>query len=152
MTRTAFYRGDLTLYIIDAIKSVILVGDAEAPHTGGWDNDPNLPGSSYVPYVVIRPLTTLEAEGSFGDSNTEVVAPYSLAVFGINREQTEFYADLVRQTIVDLARTVVVLGPASWKIQQARVNSIGGIDRNDETEPSEFSQTDVVQLYMSKEM
>ena len=111
-----------------------------------------MPTSSYSPYVVVRPLTTQEAEGSFGDSNSEVVVPYSFSVYGVSREQTEFYADKARQTIVDLSRTVVVLGPSQWKIQQARVNSIGGIDRNDQTEPSEFSQTDVVTLYMSKEM
>ena len=150
--RTSLHRGDLTAHLIDALNDFILVGDAEAPMDGGWDDDPNLPESSYSPYVVIRPLTTLEANGSLGDSNSEVIAPYSLSVYGISREQTEFYSDKARQTIVDLARTVVVLGPASWKIQQARVNSIGGIDRNDETEPSEFSQIDVVQLYMSKEM
>lgn len=149
---TAFYREPLTSYLIDKINDVILIGDAEAPKAGGWDDDPNLPDSSYSPYVVIRALTSQEAEGSYGDSNSEVVAPYSFSVYGVSREQAEFYADKVRQTIVDLARTVVVLGPSQWKIQQARVNSIGGIDRNDQTEPSEFSQTDVVTMYMSKEL
>jgi len=150
--RTAIHRGDLTTFLMDQLKTLVLIGDAEAPTDGGWDDDPNLPTSSYSPYVVIRPLTTQEAEGSFGDSNSEVVAPYSFSMYGVSREQTEFYADKVRQTIVDLSRTVVVLGPSQWKIQQARVNSIGGIDRNDQSEPSEFSQTDVVTMYMSKEM
>lgn len=149
---TAFYREPLTSYLIDQLDDVILIGDGEAPKDGGWDDDPNVPDSSYSPYVVIRALTSQEATGSYGDSNSEVVAPYSFSVYGVSREQTEFYADKVRQTIVDLARTVVVLGPSQWKIQQARVNSIGGIDRNDQTEPSEFSQTDVVTMYMSKEL
>lgn len=149
---TSIHRGDLTNYLISQLSPVILVGDGEAPPDGGWDDDPNLPTSSYVPYTVVRPLTAQEAEGSFGDSNSEIVTPYSFSVYGVSRDQTEFYADKVRQTTVDLARTVVVLGPSQWKIQQAKVNSIGGIDRSDQTEPSEFSQTDVVTLYMSKEM
>lgn len=148
---TSLSRGKLTKHLQTVLSPVLTVGIGEAPTAGGWDDDPNAPDSSYVPYVVINPLTTQEAEGSFGDSNSEWRVPYSFGVWGVSLEQTEQYADAVRQKVVDLARNVVVLGDFSWKIQQARVNSIGGIDRNDNTEPSEFTQTDVVSLYITRE-
>lgn len=146
------HRGDLTKHIIDSISPMLLVGDSKAPEAGGWDDDPNAPGSRYVPYVVLTPQTTREGDGSFGDSNSEFRVPYAFSFYGISRAQVEFYADKTRSVIVDLARTVVVLGPYEWKVQQARVNSIGAIGRTDNTEPSEFTQTDVVVLYVSKEL
>jgi hypothetical protein len=152
MSRTSFARGDFTDYLIQQLSNVLLVGDSEAPGDGGWDDDPNLPSSSYVPYVVLNAQTTQEATGSLGDSNSEYRVPYSLTFYGVSRGQVEFYADKARKVIVDLARTVVLLGDFEWKIQQARVNSIGAIGRSDNTEPSEFTQTDIVVLYVSKEI
>lgn len=152
MSRTVLFRGELTDYLLERLGEVVLVGDGKAPDEGGWDDDPNDPESSFVPYAVVSPQNAPEASGSLGDSNTEWRLPYSYTVFAISREHVEFYADRVRQACVDLARTVVVLGDSKWKIQQCRVNSIGGVSRSDVVEPSEYAQTDVVVLYISKEI
>lgn len=149
---SSFPRGALTTYLIGQLSSQVLIGDGEAPEAGGWDDDPNAPESSYSPYVVLAPQTAQEASGSFDDSNSEWRIPYTLSSYGITREQVEWNADRSRQAMVSLARVVVDLDTGNWKIQQSRVNSIGGVARNDNTEPSEFSQVDVVTMWMSKEM
>lgn len=149
---TSFPRGALTSYLINRLSSEVLIGDGEAPEAGGWDDDPNAPDSSYVPYVVLAPQTAQEASGSLDDSNSEWRVPYTFSSYGITREQVEWNADRTRQAMVSLARVVVDLDTGNWKILQSRVNSIGGVARNDNTEPSEFSQVDVVTMWMSKEM
>ena len=146
------HRGDFTGYLLTELSTALLVGDGDAPDEGGWDDDPSAPGSSYSPYTVVNPLTTQEATGSIGDSNSEIRAPYSMTSYGISREQVEFFADKSREIAVGLARTDVLLGEDEWRIQQVRVSSIGGVARNDSVRPSEFSQTDVVMIYLSKEL
>ena len=148
----AFHRGDFTAHLITELSTVVLVGDGEGPDAGGWDDDPNAAGSSYHPYTVLNPLTTQEATGSIGDSNSEIRAPYSMTSYGVSREQVEFFADKAREVAVGLARSDVLLGEDQWEIQQVRVSSIGGVARNDSVRPSEFSQTDVVMIYLSKEL
>lgn len=146
-----FPRGALTTYLLDRIGALVLVGDAEAPTAGGWDDDPNADGSSYAPYVVITPGVAGEGTGSFGDSASEWRLTYNFASYGISREQVEWNAGKARAAAVSLARVVIDLETGKWKIQQSRVNSIGGIVRDDNAEPSEFSQVDVVTMWMTKE-
>lgn len=147
-------RGLLTDYLISTLTTAGLkVGDAEAPDDGGWDDDPNMPTSSYIPYVVLNPMAVPEPTGPQGNTAVDFRAPYSVTSHGISRKQCEFYADFGRKKLTDLERTVISLGSeGNWKIQQTRATSIGGIVRSDNTEPSEFSQSDVVIVYMSKEI
>ena len=152
---TAFLpRAQLTAHLLSSLTTAgLLVGDGQAPPTGGWDDDPNLPGSSYVPYLIINPMAVSEGTGPVGNTAVDYKVPYSVTSSGISRAQCEIYADMGRKQIVDLARTVVTLGSeGDWKIQQARANSIGGVVRSDTTEPSEFTQSDVVVIYISKEI
>lgn len=150
---SSIYRGDLTAYLFEQLNTLsVLVGDGMAPDAGGWDDDPNDPASSYAPYLVMTPLTSTDATGSIADSSTDITLPYSFSAYGVSRDQVEFYADECRQKIVNLSRSVVTLTDGNWKIQQARCTSIGGVARSDNVEPSEFSQTDVIVLYMSKEI
>ena len=149
---SSIHRGDLTAYLISVISPAIMVGDAVAPAEGGWDDDPNDPSSSYVPYVVMTPQTSGEASGSLGDSNFDHQLPYSFTFYGVSRDQVEFYADKGRDLITNLARERVQLSDGEWKVQQTRCTSIGGVARTDNSEPSEFAQTDVIVLYMSKEI
>lgn len=145
-------RGDLTAHLLTTLAADgVLVGDAEAPIAGGWDDDPNAPTSSFVPYLVLNPMPVPDATGSIGDSAVDYRVPYSVTSVGISRNQTEFYADRGREKIVALERTSVTLGGGGWKIQQARANSIGGMTRNDSVEPSQFVQSDVVTIWVSKE-
>lgn len=145
-------RGLLTDYLITQLTSAgLLVGDGEAPDAGGWDDDPNLPTSSYIPYVVLNPMAAAEPTGPLGDTSADFRVPYSVTAAGISRKQVETYADIGRKKITDLTRVVIQLSGENWKIQQARANSIGGVVRSDTVEPSEFTQSDVVIVYISKE-
>ena len=146
-------RGDLTAHLIAELRADgLLIGDGEAPPTGGWDDDPNAPGSSFFPYLVVNPMAVPDATGPTGDTSMDWRVPYSVTAYGISRHQTETYADKGRERIVSLERTVVTLDGGGWKIQQSRANSIGGMSRNDSVEPSEFVQSDVVTVWISKEL
>jgi hypothetical protein len=145
-------RGPLTDYLLEQISSVITVGDAQAPEEGGWNGPPDAADSEYTPYVVLVPGTAGDSTGPIADSLADIQLNYIVTGYGLSRSHVEHYMDLVRKVLVATSRTMVVLGDSSWKIQQVRADSIGGISRNDSIEPSEFSQTDVVVLYMSKEL
>lgn len=145
-------RQKLTDYLIEQISQVVTVGDAEAPRDGGWDGSPDKSGSTYAAYVVLTPSTAGDATGPIGDSIGDMHVPYVITGYGVTRGQVEGYMDAVRQVVVATSRRMVVLGESTWKVQQARCDSLGGISRNDTVEPSEFSQTDVYMFYISKEL
>lgn len=112
-------RGLLTDYLLGVLGTAgLLVGDGAAPEAGGWDDDPNLPNSSYVPYVVLNPMSVPEPSGPVGDTSSDFRAPYSVTSYGISRKQCEFYADASRKKITALSREVITLGSeGDWKIQ-----------------------------------
>lgn len=146
-------RGALTAHLISELTADgLLIGDGEAPPAGGWDDDPNAPGSSFFPYLIVNPMAANDPTGSVGDSSYDYRVPYSVTSVGISRHQAETYADMGREKLVALERTTVTLDGGGWKIQQSRANSIGGMSRNDSVEPSEFSQSDVVTIWISKEL
>lgn len=146
-------RGGLTDYLIATLRAVpLLIGDGVAPPTGGWDDDPNAPNSTFFPYLVVNPMSVPDPTGSVADSAMDFRVPYSLTSVGISRKQCETYADIGRKAVAALAKSTVTLSGGGWKIQQARANSIGGVSRSDNTEPSEFTQSDVVIIWLSKEL
>ena len=155
MTVISFPRGDLTTVFFDYLQTSLLVGDGVAPEVSGWNDDPNKPNSYYSPYGVLTPLTTGEATGSLAESNAYVISPYSLAYYGISREQLELMSDRGREVAINLGRSGHLLKglnqSETWKVMQARCTSIGGISRTDNVEPSLYSQTDVISIYISKE-
>jgi hypothetical protein len=145
-------RGDLTDHLLAALKvNGLLVGDGVAPDDGGWDDDPNAPNSSYLPYVVVMPQTAQAGTGSLGDNETDWQIPYTLASYGVTREQVEWFADESRVIFKSCEKDLVLMDGDKWQITQFLVMSIGGIARNDSMEPSEFSQIDLVSLRISKE-
>lgn len=150
---TTIARGALTAHLLTALNAAsLLVGDGKAPDAGGWDDDPNSPNSNYVPYIVILPQTAQAGQGSIGDPTSEWQVPYIITSYGVGRDQVEWQADKARIAFTSTAEDHVPMGSESWKITQTWVNSIGGIARNDNMEPSEFSQIDLVSLRISKEM
>lgn len=151
----SFPRGDLTTVFLRYLAATLMIGDGVAPDEGGWDDDANKPTSTYYPYGVLTPLTTPEASGSIAESNAYVIAPYSISYYGISREQLELMSDRGREVASNLGRSQHTLQGLNqsevWKIMQARCNSIGGISRSDNVEPSLYTQTDVISIYISKE-
>lgn len=146
-------RGPLTDHILEAINATeIWIGDAVPPEDGGWDLSPDSAGSKYQAYGVLVPGTTGNTSGPVADTTAEVQAVYAVNGYGVSRSHCERYMDHVRKVLVAMSRTMVVLGDSSWKILQVRCDTIGGIARNDSVEPSEYSETDVYVLYLSKEL
>ena len=146
-------RGDLTAHLLAALQvNGLLVGDGDGPDAGGWDDDPNAPDSSYIPYIVVMPQTAQGGTGSFGEDNSEWVCPYTIASYGISREQVEWQADEARTIFRTCVKDIVDMDGDKWSLTQFWVASIGGIARNDSMEPSEFSQIDLVNLRISKEL
>ena len=154
MSRNApLERGPLTDHILDVIEAEeLFIGDAEPPETGGWDRSPDSADSSYQAYGVLVPANVPDMTGPVGATASDARAAYVVNGYGVSRRHVERYMDHVRKVLVAMARTMVVLGDSSWKIQQVRCDSIGGIARNDSVEPSEYSETDVYVLYLSKEL
>ena len=146
-------RGPLTDHILAEIETNGLnIGDADRPAVGGWDGPPDSDGSSFQAYGVLVPASVPDTTGPIGDSKSEARVAYVVNGYGISRSHRESYMDHVRKLLVAMARRIVVLGDSSWKIQQVRPDTIGGIARNDSVEPSEYSETDVYVLYLSKEL
>lgn len=146
-------RGALTDLILTRLSAEGLrVGDGVAPDDGGWDDDPNVPTSKFLPYLTLNPMAVGDPTGPVGDSSTDFRVPYSLSSAGVSRKQVEISADKGRKAVSEMARSTVTLSGSGWKIQQVRANSIGGVVRTDNTEPSEFTQTDVITVYLSKEL
>ena len=59
-------------------------------------------------------------------------------------------ADKARAAVEGLKKTTVVLGDATYKIQQVRTDVIGGLQRVDSTEPAYWGQVDVLTLWITR--
>lgn len=156
MNVISFPRSDLTTAFMDWLgKDDFLVGDAVSPVGAGWDANPNKSGSNYHPYVVVTPMTVSNPTGSIAESNSYVTVPYSLTFYGVSRKQLEWMSDRCREIAVNFVREHYTLKGLdqtnSWKVMQAQLGSLGGISRSDNVEPSLYTQTDVINIYISKE-
>jgi hypothetical protein len=128
------------------------VGDAVSPKEGGWQGNPNSPNSEFTPYVVLTPGPASVSAGPLGDTQSDWQLSYTLASFGVFREQCEWIADEARAAVVTLERSTVMLNGDDWAIQQARAQVIGPVQRVDQVEPSFFGQVDSISVWISKEL
>lgn len=145
-------RGDLTQHLLTKIQAELICGDAEAPEAGGWDDNPSLPTSSYQAYGVLTPMPAESGTGPLGDSSADWIAVYRIDSYGISRDQVEFQADRTRALIRPTKRERAVLGGENWRIQQVRTTSLGGVGKDTSVEPTQFSQSDTVAVYITKEL
>ena len=145
-----FARGDLTALLLEKIRAEFICGDAEAPEEGGWDGPPTKSGSSYQSYVVLTPMPASDQSGPFSDSSADWTLPYRIDSYGISREQVEYQADRSRALLRPTNRENMTAGGDDYRIQQVRTQSLGGVGRTDNTEPSEYSQSDVIAVYVTR--
>lgn len=134
------------------------VGLGEAPRGGvaGWQGDPNEPGTTFIPYSVLTPMTASAGTGPFSDSQSDVSLPYALTSYGVTVAQTEDQADLMRAALIRLGmgRIAVPQWPESTetygrRIQTVIVQSYGQVQRAGQTDPAYYGQTDVYTLMTS---
>lgn len=144
---------DLSMHLVDHLSGNGLpVGFCQAPDAGGWDGQPNLQGSKFVGYATVWPLTATQSSGPLGDAQADWQMPYQVITYGIDPNQTENQADKTRIWARRLERQSISLDGEQWYIQQVRVTSIGAMARNDNFDPPQFSQVDVLTLWISKEL
>jgi hypothetical protein len=145
-------RGDLSRWLKNLLTSKgLLVELLKAPAAGGWDNDPGQPSSKFKQYVTLLPLDASAPTGSMEDPAEMWAFPYILASTGVNHDQVEGQADKARRIVNEIGRVNVTLGGEVWRVYDARINSIGGVDITRAIDPNEYTQRDVVMVRISKE-
>ena len=128
------------------------VGDARAPQSGGWSgNQPNKDGSNFQPYTVLTPNPATNSSGPLGDAQADWQLAYSIASFGVSRQQCEWMADKARLTLIALRHELVTLGDDIYRVQQVRVDALGGLQRVDATDPPYWGENDQITVWLSKE-
>src|SRR5262249_13103965 len=112
-------RGPLTAALLTQLTELGKpVGDAIKPPEGGWQGQPNAPESTFVPYLVLTPQTAMVSSGSLGASQSEWRVPYTLASYGVRRDQCEWMADTARAYLnAQLRRQRLVLGAGTFTVQ-----------------------------------
>lgn len=147
-------RGPLTDLLITTLRQSLddlPVGDGEAPlEPHGWQGQVNAPGSEFIPYVALMPMTSGTPMGSLGDSASDWQLPYQLQAFGVARNQCEWMADHARGVLAALRGTKVQLGPDRYGVQQVRLMTLGGITRLDVTDPPYYGQADGMSVWLTK--
>lgn len=147
------YRGPLTDALLTQLALINKpIGDGSRPKAGGWQGQPNAPGSSYVPYLVLTAGTSTRGSGPISSPQTEWQINYLVATYGVSRTQCDWMADRARDQLAALRTTTVVLGPRSYRVQQIWTQSIGGITPSYETDPPIWAQQDQLVVWLSEEI
>lgn len=145
-------RGPLTDALLVALRAEIgKVGDGQQPQGSGWLGEPNAPTSKYIPYLVLSPLAAQYSSGPLGDSQADWRLPYRIVAVGVKRSQVEWIADKARDVLEALRNQKLELGADRYKVQMVRTEVIGAVMRVDSTDPSYWTQTDQVNVWLTKE-
>jgi len=155
MTAVTLPRGQITTYVVDALRTALPfpVGDNTEPNEPyGWQGEPNEAGTNFIPWVSVGTGASSNSSGPQAASQADWRANYFLTSAGVARQQTDQLADQTRDELVKMARQNIITTNGTWRIQQARVASIGGINRMPQTRPFYFVQTDVIELWLSREL
>lgn len=151
------YRGPLTDEIVSYLTTQLAtlgngipVGDGIVPKGAGWVGEPNAPTSVFQPYVVVMAGPSNWSGGPFDDPQADWHLAYMLASYNASRQGLDWMADRVREKLDGLRGMTLTLGPASYYIQQARVESIGGTNRIDQTDPPYWSQVDGFTVWVTR--
>lgn len=154
MTVATINRGPITTRLIAELNETELpVGDNHAPTDPyGWQTDePGADASQFIPWMVITAGTASTGTGSLAASSQDWKLNYTVFFAGVTREQLDWLADKVRLQFANIERENVVTESGSWRIQQVRCTSVGGTVRQAATFPDYYSQTDVFEVWLSKE-
>jgi len=155
MTAVTLPRGQITTYVVETVLNLFPfpVGDNDEPtQAHGWQGEPNEAGTNFIPWISIGTGSSNNSSGPQALSAADWRVNYFITTAGMARKQTDQLADTARDTVVKMARQTIMTTNGNWNIQQARVASIGGINRMSQTRPFYFVQVDVVELWLSREI
>jgi hypothetical protein len=147
-------RGNLSQLVIDTLKLFGKpVGDATTPEDQyGWTGQPDSPGSMFIPYLIVTPGTVSDIKGPLADTHADAKIPYQITGFGVSRQQCEWMMDGVREQLDILADRTIECGDGRYKIVTVEVTTIGGIARGNIGDYEVFGQSDILTLFLSKEL
>jgi hypothetical protein len=129
--------GDITAAIIARLEAAsLLVGDGEAPASGGWSGSPGQ--STFVGYVDVHPIAGGDVDGTLAAPNSDAAPDYQLISVGATRAQAEFIGDDVREAMLSTALT----DPSGRSIALLRIDMLGGCIRDDTVQPAVFMVSD----------
>ena len=147
------YRRGLTALILATLANHTSapVGDADVPDEAyGPSGTPGEPGYKFTPYSIVTPMSAGEGYGPISDTDSIFSFPYSVSSFGTTREQTEWIADMARNSFSSLRRQSFDGADGTYTIMKCRLTMIGGIQKSGQTAPHVFGQTDTVTVFLSK--
>lgn len=145
----------LTDALITAVSTAtgFPVGDADHPDPPyGWSGQSGAPGSTFSPYSILTPQNSSQSSGPLSDTQGDWHLTYTIASFGTNRTQCEWICDLARSAFSSLKKETFESGSDTYQIMQVRTENIGGVVRSDAVEPATFGQTDVISVWVTKEL
>jgi hypothetical protein len=146
-------RYPVSVAIRDAISQAgFPVGLAIKPEEGGWvQGSPPGPGSTFAPYAVLVPNGASVSSGPVSDSNADWRLPYTVTAYGVTGEQAERLADRCRLAVAGIVKTTISVTTGSYKVQKVGLSTIGQVTRQDQTEPPFYTQTDTIEVWLSRE-
>ena len=148
-------RRNLTDLILETVsgQTSLPVGDAHPPDAPyGWSGTPGEIGSTFTPYTIVTPQSGSISTGSLADTQADWRLPYSLSSFGTSREQCEWVCDLARSAFIVLKEEEFDGVDGTYYIQTVRLETIGGIVKTESLEPPTFGQTDMITVWVTKEL
>lgn len=148
-------RGQITTYVVETVLASFTfpVGDNTEPtDPHGWQGEPNEAGTNFIPWISIGTGASSNSSGPQAASQSDWRANYFVTTAGVARKQTDTLADQARDVLVKMARQNIMTTNGTWRIQQARVSAIGGINRMPQTRPFYYVQTDTIELWLSREL
>ena len=151
---TALERSYVTKWLNEFIETEvqILVGDVVAPTGGGWQEDSSKIGAEFVPYVVVTPNTATPKDPSLDDPSQDWAVPYTVTVYGVDRNQVEDLADVVRVALLAVKKVALTMSQSNWRMTTIKCNSIGGVGYTSAVSPTAYSQSDSFTLTLSRSL
>lgn len=151
---TTVNRAPITDRLITELEGDSLpVGDNNVPTDAyGWQGEPNADGSTFIPWMSINGGAAQRQSGSLGNSSSEWQLSYTINYAGVSRKQLDWIADRARNRLVSIARESVTTGSGNWKIQQIRCTVVGATNRVGIPFPDYFTQADLYEVWISKEL
>ena len=148
-------RKPLTDLLISTLASGLgkPVGDSTTPtETYGWTGQPDAPGSTFIPYIIVTPGSTTNIKGPLSDTHADINLPYQVSGFGVTRAQCEWIMDASRDILDTLKRTDVVAGSETYRLSDISLSTLGGVARGNVGEYEVFGQTDIMNIFASKQL
>ena len=155
MTVATINRGPLTdRLILELSETNLPVGDNHAPEgVFGWQStDPDADQSQFIPWMVVTAGTASAGTGPLASSASDWKLTYTVFFAGDTRGQLDWLADKIRIKLTNIERENVTTESGQWRIQQIRCTSVGGTVRQGQTFPDYYTQTDLFEVWLSKEL